>query len=148
MRTRSPSGRLGVGQDRKEQDLDVIVLGFVGLVVQLLECRLVSLVHEEYLRWASIWSIIAVQQLTPELEGDRLITYPHEGLSAELVEPHVQRHENVLLRLEVVVEGRLGDAELLRDLSQAGAVEALLDEEIESHIEDSLAGVGMFGPRR
>ena len=64
-----------------------------------------------------------------------------EGVLAELVQAHVERHEDVVLGLEVVVEGRLGDAQLLGDLPQAGAVEALLDEEVERHIEDALAGV-------
>ena len=53
----------------------------------------------------------------------------------------MQRHEDVVLRLEVVVEGRLGDAQLLGDLPQAGAVETLLDEEVQSDIEDALPGV-------
>ena len=55
----------------------------------------------------------------------------------------MQRQQDVVLRLEVVVEGRLGDAQLLGDLPQAGAVEALLGEEVESHIEDALPRVGV-----
>ena len=64
---------------------------------------------------------------------------------AELVQPHVQRQQDVVLGLEVVVERRLGDVEAFGDLPQAGAVEALLGEEVESHIEDALAGVGFRG---
>ena len=61
--------------------------------------------------------------------------------AAEGVDAHVQRQQDVVLRLEVVIESRLGDAQLLGDLAQAGAVEALLYEEVEGRIEDALAGV-------
>ena len=100
------------------------------------------------LRWASIWSDDLVEQLTPLLEGDRLVPHLREGLAAELVQAHVQRHEDVVLGREVVVERRLGDAQLLGDLAQAGAVEALLGEEVEGHIEDALAGGWAVGGGR
>ena len=48
--------------------------------------------------------------------------------------------EDVLFALEVVVEGGLGDAQLLGDLPQAGAVVALGHEEVEGDIENALAG--------
>ena len=52
----------------------------------------------------------------------------------------MERHEDVLFGFEVVVEGRLGDAQLFGDLPQAGAVVALVEEEVEGRIEDALAG--------
>ena len=61
----------------------------------------------------------------------------------------VQGHEDVLLALEVVVQRRLGDPELLGYLPKAGLVVTLLDEEVQGHIEDSLPGVmraGLTGP--
>ena len=58
----------------------------------------------------------------------------------------MQRHQDVVLGREVVVERRLGDAELLGDLPQAGAVETLLGEEVQGHVEDPLSGVDRAGP--
>ena len=52
----------------------------------------------------------------------------------------MQRHEDVVLGREVVVERRLGEAQPFGDLPQRGAVEALLDEQVEGHIEDALPG--------
>ncbi len=115
------------------------------LVVQLLEGGLVPLVHEEDLALGQHLAGDLVDQLTPLLEGDRLVPHAQEGLLAELVDAHVQRQEDVVLGLEVVVQRGLGDAEAFGDLAQAGAVEALLGEEVERHIEDALAGVDVGG---
>ena len=52
----------------------------------------------------------------------------------------MERHEDVVFGLEVVVEGGLGDAQLFGDFAQARAVEALLDEEVEGDVEDAVAG--------
>ena len=124
------------------------MLGVVLRSVQLLECGLVALVHEEQLALDEHLVDQLVEQLAPEGEGDGLVAHLEQRLLAELVHPHVQRQQDVVLRLEVVVERRLGDAEALGDLAQAGAVEALLGEEVESHIEDALAGVGLYGGGR
>ena len=81
-----------------------------------------------------------VEQLAPVLEGHGLVAEAVEGVLAEVVHAHVEGQEDVLLALEVVVEGRLGDAQLFGDLPQAGAVVALGQEEVEGHIENALAG--------
>ena len=78
----------------------------------------------------------------PELDGDGLVAQLGHGLLAEVVQAHVQRHEDVLFAGEVVVEGGLGDAQALGDLPQAGAVVALVGEEVERHIENAFAGRG------
>jgi len=52
----------------------------------------------------------------------------------------MQRHEDVLFGLEVVVERGLGDAEAVGDLAQAGAVVALVDEQVEGDVEDAIPG--------
>ena len=49
------------------------------------------------------------------------------------------------LDAEVVVERRLGEAELLGYLPQRGAVEALLNEQVEGHVQDALAGRARLG---
>ena len=100
------------------------MFGGVGAVVEFFDGRFVPQVHEEDLALAEDLVDQLIEQVAPELEGDGLVTQAHEGIFAELVEPHVQRQEDVLLRLEVVVEGGLGDAQPVGDLPQAGAVVA------------------------
>jgi hypothetical protein len=134
-----------VAQDPAELVLDVLVLGVVVLAVQLLQDGLVALVHEEELALGQHLADDLIEQLSPQLQRDRPLPDQHQRLPTEVVDAHVQRHEDVLFGFEVVVEGRLGDAQLLGDLPQAGAVVALLGEEVESHIEDALAGVGLGG---
>ena len=73
MRTRSRSGSAGVGQDPAELVLDVLVLGVVALVVQLLEGSLVPLVHEEELALGQHLVDDLVEEVTPLLEGDGLV---------------------------------------------------------------------------
>src|SRR5690606_13626753 len=46
----------------------------------------------------------------------------------------------VLLALEVVVEGALGHADLVQHLLQTGAVEPLLEEHLRAGLEQALAG--------
>ena len=72
MRTRSRSGTPGVGEHPAELVLDVLVLGVVVLAVQLLEGGLVPLVHEEELALDQHLADHLVEQLAPQLEGDRL----------------------------------------------------------------------------
>ena len=134
-----------VRQDPAELVLDVLVLGVVVLAVQLLEGRLVALVHEEELALGQHLVDDLVQQRAPLLERDGLVPHLHERVPAGLVQAHVQRQQDVVLGGEVVVEGRLGDAQLLGDLPQARAVEALLGEEVEGRIEDALPGVDRGG---
>ena len=81
-----------------------------------------------------------VEQLAPMPEGHGLVADAVEGVLAEVVHAHVEGHEDALLALEVVVEGRLGDAQLFGDLSQARAVVALGQEEVEGRVENALAG--------
>ena len=107
--TRSRRGIAGSARTMPEPLLDVIVLGIVLLVVQLLERGLVALVHEEdpSLRHDLVQHL--VEQGTPELEADGFFGHPHEAVPADLVQAHVQRHQDVVLRGEVVVERRLGE---------------------------------------
>ena len=73
----------------------------------------------------------AARWLASELGGRR----PHQ-----VVHPHVQRHEDVLLALEMVVEGGLGHPQALGDLAKRGRVVALLHEELEGDVENPFAG--------
>ena len=51
----------------------------------------------------------------------------------------VERHQNLVFAGEVVVDGRLREAEPLGDLAQRGLVEPLLDEQVEGDVEDAVA---------
>jgi ABC-type multidrug transport system fused ATPase/permease subunit len=57
------------------------------------------------------------------------------------VQAQVQRHQDVFLGGEVVLDRGLGEAERLGDLAQRRLVVALLDEQVQGHVEDLLAGV-------
>ena len=59
---------------------------------------------------------------------------------SRVVQAHVERHEDVFLAGEVVVERGLGEAEWFGDLPQRRLVVALLDEQVEGDIEDPLPG--------
>ena len=96
--------------------------------------------HEEELALGQHLVDHLVEQLAPKLESHGLVADAVEGVLAEVVEAHVEGHEDVLLALEVVVEGRLGHAQLFGDLSQARAVVALGQEEVEGRVENALAG--------
>ena len=138
-----PNGESGVGQYVAELILDVLVLGVVALAVQLLESSLIPFVHEEELALDQHLVDHLVEQGAPALEGDRFVAgHGGEGALAELVEPHMEGHEDVLFGLKVVVQGRFGDAESLGDLAEAGALVALVDEEIKGDVEDELARGG------
>src|SRR6185436_8155082 len=58
-----------------------------------------------------------------------------------------ERHAEVLLAAEVVVEGPLRDAGPLEDLGQAAAVEALLGDGLRADLEDPVAGRDVTGLR-
>ena len=92
-----PQGDVGITQDHPEPVLDVLVFGVVGAVVEFFDGRFVPQVHEEDLALAEDLVDQLIEQVAPELEGDGLVTQAYEGILAELVEPHVQRQEDVLL---------------------------------------------------
>ena len=68
-----------------------------------------------------------------------------QRIEAELVQAQVERHQDVFLAGEVVIERRLGNPQLLGDLPERRLVEALLDEQVERHVEDALAGAQGLG---
>jgi hypothetical protein len=140
------SGEPRVGQDVAELILDVLVLRVVALAVELLKGSLIALVHEKELALDQHLVDHLVQECAPPLEGDRFVArHGGEGALAELVEPHMEGHEDVLFGLKVVVQGRFGDAESLGDLAEAGALITLVDEEIKGDVEDELPGRGGRG---
>ena len=59
----------------------------------------------------------------------------------EGVQAQVQRQEDVLFALEVVVEGGLGEAQRVGDLAQRRLVVAVLGEQVEGDVQDALPGV-------
>jgi hypothetical protein len=99
------------------------------------------------MRKSWLWARVddRIEELAPQLQRDRFLPLPHlrQGVAAELVQAQVERHEDVVLGFEVVVERGLGDVQAFGYLAQAGAVEALLGEEFEGDIEDAVAGGGL-----
>ena len=118
MRTRSLAGIRAVEEDLAELVLDVVVFGLVFLPMKLLEGGLVPLVHEEELALGQHLADDLVEQLAPSLEGDGFVADAVEGALAEVVDAHVEGHQDVVLRLEVVVERRLGHPQPFGDLPQ------------------------------
>lgn len=78
--------------------------------------------------------VALVEQFGPDLGGllaSAELADPVEHPAAEVVQPHVEGEEDVLLAFEVVVEGGLGRAETVGDLAKRGLVVALLVEQLE-----------------
>ena len=108
----------GIGEYAAEFLLDVVMFRIVLFTVQLLESGLIPLVEKEEFALGQHLADYLIDQLSPECEGDRFFGHSAKGLLAELVKAHVERHEDVVFRGEVVVDRRLGHSEPLSDLSQ------------------------------
>ena len=95
-----------------------------------------------------------VEHGEPRLHRDRSFSELRYPVRTDLVQALMQRHEDVVLRGEVVIEGGLRKSQLFGDLSQRCLVEALLDEEVEGDVENPLPRalalqlVGIFGHAR
>jgi hypothetical protein len=117
-----------------------------GLVVvvamEFLERRLVSQVQEEQGPVRRYLLHQPYQHVVPGFERHGPVVDRPGELVPELVEAHVQRHQDLVLGCEVVVERRLCRADALCDLPHAGAVESLIREEFQRHVEDALLGAG------
>ena len=105
-------------EDLAEHEVQVFVGGVMTLPVQLFHGGPVALVQDE-------------ERPVPEYLVDQLIEDRHPRLAGhlgrvdaaqrplpEFVQPHVQRHQDVFLAGEVVVDRRLGETEPLGDLAQ------------------------------
>ena len=141
MRTRSRTESRSSESTRWKLGLQVLVLRVVLFPMERLEGGLIPLMEEE--------DLAVGQHLIDDLGRADRPSAPGVGscspssaecVEAELVQAQVQRHQNVFLAGEMVVERRLGYPELLGDLPERRLVEPLLDEQVECHIEDAFAG--------
>ena len=80
----------------------------------------------------------------PAVAGSSVVQEREQALDAVLEE----RDEQLVLRLEVEVDGPVGHAGGLRDLAHARRVEALLREDADGGVEDALALVAPRGRAR
>jgi hypothetical protein len=87
-------------------------------------------------------------RFTPDQRARLEAAHSGQRVGAELMEPQVQRHEDVFLAGKVVVQRRFGHPELLGDLPERCLVEALLNEEVECRIKNALTGALGLGCSR
>ena len=131
-----------IGQQPAHLTFEVFVLGGVVLaVLQLFERVVVALVEQEEIAVGDDLVDELVEQLHPRpgLVSSRIdVAEAVEHVTPELVQPHVQLKEDVLLALEVVVQRGLRDLQPLGDLPQRGLVVALLVEQLQRDVEDPL----------
>ncbi len=127
-----------IAQGLAEPDLQIVVVGVVPVTVQLLQRGPVALVEDEEGPVLEHLVDELVEQAGPGLGSPLGLVDGAEGGLAELVKTQVQRHQDVLFAGEVVVDGRLGEAQPLGDLTQRGALVALFGEELEGDVEDPL----------
>ena len=128
-----------VGQDLAEPVLDVLVLPLVVLPVERLDGGLVALVEDEERPLGQHLVDESLEERRPLVEGG-LVAHRLERVASEVVEAHVQRHQDVGLAGEVVVDRRLGEPEPLGDLAQRRLVVPLGGEQFEGDVEDPFPG--------
>ena len=147
MRTLVSAGTLPSDKHLAQAVLDVLVAGVVLAPVEFLDGRLVPFVEDEQRPLLQHLVDQAVEQPGPRC---RRGVVPHgvERLTAELVEAQVERHQDVGLAGEVVVDRRLGEAEPVGDLAERRLVVALRAEQLEGDVEDALPGRRRADPSR
>ena len=143
IRTRCASGIAGFDEEAAELLLEVLVLGLVALVArEPLERVVVALVEQEQVAVRHDLIDELVEQPRPGVGGSA-VAEPAELVERRRAPSACSRRcssrRMSSLRLEVVVERRLRDAEPLGDLAQRRLVVALLGEQLERDVEDPLA---------
>ena len=132
-------GHALVGEDLAQAVLDVLVAGVVHAPVELLDRGAVPLVEDEQ---GPLLQHLVDQPVEEPCPRRRRRVVPHgvQRLATELVQTQVQRHQDVGLAGEVVVDRRFGEAEPVGDLPERRLVVALGAEQLEGDVEDALPG--------